>query len=165
MLRRITFAAAVAMLGLVGGCAVSSAPSSDAATSAASSTEPTETDAGPTPLAGLPTEIVGSWETDLRDHLPDEEIDFQLGPTVRMIIRPEGRAVMQRPFSQASFNLGVDGDHVTFDRILRAGETPCGLGVYDWELVGDTLTFTSVDFDDCERRREALDGIPFTRTN
>jgi hypothetical protein len=31
--------------------------------------------------------------------------------------------------------------------------------------VGDTLTFTSVDFDDCERRREAIDGIPFTRAD
>jgi hypothetical protein len=165
MLRRITFAAAMTMLGLVGGCAVTSAPSSSAANPAASDAGPTEADDGPTPLAGLPTEIVGNWETDLRDHLPDEEIDFQIGPTVRMIIRAEGRAVLQRPFSQASFNLGVAGDHITFERILRAGDTPCGVGVYRWERVGDTLTFTSVEFDDCERRREAIDGIPFTRAD
>jgi hypothetical protein len=159
------FAAAAAMLGLVGGCAVTSAPSPGAVTSPSDSARATEMDAGPTPLAGLPVELVGNWETDLRDHLPDEEIDFQIGPTVRMIIRPEGRAVLQRPFSQASFNLGVEGDHITFERILRAGDYPCGVGVYRWERVGDILTFSSVEHDDCERRRDAIDGIPFTRAD
>jgi hypothetical protein len=165
LFRRITIVTGAAIFGVVAGCGAAAAPSSGTATSASPSAGGTATDAGPTPLAGLPTALVGSWETDLRDHLPDEEIDFQLGPTVRMIIRAEGRAVLQRPFSQASFDLGIGGDHITFERILRAGELPCGVGVYRWEQVGDTLTFTAVEFDPCERRREVLEGIPYTRSD
>jgi hypothetical protein len=58
--------------------------------------------------------------------------------------------------------MSVEDDVITFERVLVAGQTPCGRGVYRWQRDGETLTLTALERDPCEARREVIDGIPYS---
>jgi hypothetical protein len=145
---------------IVAGCTAAGPTSSAAPTSTTSEAAPTRTPIpSPTPLAGLPADLVGTWETDLRDFLEPEDICSPCGPEVTLTIRAHGSWTVARTGGQASGAFSMDDGQMTF-----GPNTSCdGSGTYRWEGGGDTLTFTAVEPDECARRQEALDGPTYIR--
>jgi hypothetical protein len=153
----------VALIGvtalMLAGC-TTAAPGSPSAERPSPSVAATRTPIpSPTPLPGMPTELVGGWGTDLRDFLDPEDICSPCGPEVRLIIRAHGSWTVARAGGQASGSFSIEDGQLVF-----GPSTACeGMGTYEWESDGDTLTLTAVQEDECERRQEALDGPTYTR--
>jgi hypothetical protein len=58
--------------------------------------------------------------------------------------------------------LSFVGDTVTLTSSMRG--CPGGIGVYQWEFDGESLSLTQLDPpDECDIRRDDLDGQTFTR--
>ena len=103
-------------------------------------------------------EIVGVWHTDLREFHDDEDICLPCGPVVKLTIRATGSWQISRSGGTHTGPLSVQGSQIVF-----GPSTACdGIGAYEWEADADSLTFTSVQADECGRRAEALDGPTYT---
>jgi hypothetical protein len=150
MRRLITLMVVAVMIGGCSSASPASATPPSVAASAAASTDAPE--ATPTPLAGLPLEIVGVWETDLREFSDDWCIEC--GPIVTLTIRAHGWWTISRSGGGASGPLTVRGTQIVFG----PSDACQGTGVYDWQVEADALTFTSAEADQCARRADALDG-------
>jgi hypothetical protein len=164
----IRAAAVLVVVGvMIAGCTVASpasasptpasaSPTPQAASAAASTDAP---DATPTPLAGLPPEIVGIWRTDLREF--HEDVCLPCGPVVRLTIEAHGSWQISRSGGGAAGGLSVRGSQIVFGPSGACN----GTGVYEWHVEADTLTFTSVEADECDRRAEALNGPTYSLDN
>jgi hypothetical protein len=96
--------------------------------------------------------MAGQWGTDL--DTGDPQMD-------RVFITFNGTrySVSRGPNSSSGLIL-VEGDRITF-----SDNNVCpGIGVYQWSIEGETLTFTMLDPpDQCNGRTPILDGITYTR--
>lgn len=139
--------------------ATTTAPTSTS-DSAVQTSAPTSSSDSEVTRSLVPAEVVGIWETDLRDYYPDDDdICSPCGPEVTLTIGAEGTWRVQRAGGQASGGLSLDDGHLVF-----GPSTVCpGIGTYEWRSDGDTLTLTAVEPDDCVRRQEALDGPTYVR--
>lgn len=118
----------------------------------------------PTPLPGLPTELVGTWHTDLTPYLTPDPLCPRCGEKTRLLIHAHGQYAIAGygPYRPGG-SFTVDGDRIVFDRSSQGGFTDCANATYTYELNGDELTFTALDEDPCGRRGDALDGVTYTR--
>lgn len=159
--------AMLALLVLAGCSGVD--PGSDASPSVMASDPsavPTRTPLpSPTPLAGLPSELIGSWETDLTEYLEPDPLCPNCGERTRLLIHAHGQYAIAgygpyRPGGTFRVEEGV----LLFERGSRAGETECEDARYTYTLDGDQLTFSAIEEDPCSRRGNALDGVTYTRS-
>ncbi|HKZ18627.1 MAG TPA: hypothetical protein VJQ57_00810 [Acidimicrobiia bacterium] len=95
-----------------------------------------------------PPEMEGVWRTDLGN-----------GDRVQLTLRGTDYGIT-RGGNSGSGDISVDGDLITF-----SGSNLCdGVGVYQWAVEGDSLTFTPTESGDpCSGRRPVLDGVTYTR--
>ena len=99
-----------------------------------------------------PQELVGIWKAPSTD--PAFEICLSLGANNYSHSDCGGTSI--------SGTHSFDGDMVTFTSKMFG--CPDGVGVYAWEFDGEVLTLTELDPpDECDIRRDHLDGRPFTR--
>ena len=130
----------------------------------------------PTPsptLPEVPIELVGVWETDLRDYYEDEEFCAECGPLVRFEIGANGSWSIARAGGEArGFPLIIEDGVLVF----RPSRACRGIGRYEWQTGANTLTLTAVGQDQCETpehvtagsspwRQEALNGPTYTRAD
>lgn len=159
---------AMVLLLVLAGCRAVD-PGSDASPSMAGSSAPaaaTRTPLpSPTPLAGLPSELIGTWETDLTQYLEPDPLCPNCGERTRLLIHPHGQYAIAGygPYRPGGNFRAQDDGTLYFDRSSRAGEQDCGNAIYAWELDGEELTFTALEPDPCGRRGDALDGVTYTR--
>jgi hypothetical protein len=99
-----------------------------------------------------PAELAGQWGTDLETGDPQMDRVFITFTGVRYSV--------SRGPNSATGNILVEGDRITF-----SGADVCsGVGVYQWSIDGDNLTFTMLDPpDECGLRSPILAGITYTR--
>ena len=115
----------------------------------------TTTDAPTTtrPADAVPDELAGAWRTE-----PDD-------PSVERVCLGLGANSYSHSICGGTSIGGTrsfDGDTVTFTSKMQG--CPDGIGVYRWALDGDSLTLTELDPpDECDIRRDHLDGQTFTR--
>jgi hypothetical protein len=124
-------------------------------------------------LREIPIELVGVWETDLRDYYEDEEFCLECGPLVTLEIGANGSWGITRAGGGArGFPLTIE------DGVLVFGPSSAcrGTGRYEWQTGANTLTLSAVGQDLCETpahakagsipwRQEALDGPTYTRAD
>lgn len=140
----------------------SNAPSADASAASAEATRTPQPSA--TPLPGLPSELVGTWHTDLTPYITPDPLCPNCGKETRLIIHAHGQyAVAGYGPYRPGGSFTMDGDLIHFDRSSQAGSTDCANATYSYELDGDELTFTALEEDPCGRRGDALDGVTYTR--
>lgn len=121
----------------------------DAATTPEVTTTAVTTTAAP---GAAPPELAGQWETVLDTGDPQMDRVF-------MSFTGTNYSVSRGPNS-ASGAILVEGDRITFS---DASACP-GIGLYQWSVEGDSLTFTMLDpSDECGGRSPILDGITYTR--
>lgn len=138
-------------------------PSADASVASAEATRTPLP--SPTPLAGLPAELIGEWETDLTEYLEPDPTCPNCGERTRLLIHAHGQyAVAGYGPYRPGGTFTVDDGVLHFARGSRAGETECEDARYTYELDGDQITFTAVEQDPCGRRGDALDGVTYTRS-
>jgi hypothetical protein len=92
--------------------------------------------------------LEGVWRTDLGN-----------GDRVQLTLRGTDYGIT-RGGNSGSGDISVEGDLITF-----SGSNLCdGVGVYQWAVEGDSLTFTPTPSGDpCSGRRPVLDGVTYTR--
>lgn len=164
-------AAAFALLLLM-ACSAANAPSASpeppAATGAGSVAATRTPVPSPTPLANLPSELIGTWETDLTEYVDPDPLcpNCNYGAETRLIIQAHGQYTVAGygPYRPGG-SFTIQDDLIIFDRSSRAGDTDCANATYSWELDGDQLTFRALEPDPCGRRGEALDGVTYTRAD
>jgi hypothetical protein len=154
---RGVIAIAVLIMGVV-ACAPTESESptttADAVTTTAEKVVATTVEVTTTIAAdAVPSDLAGSWRTPY-DHPEFDESCLNLNKNFYN--------AHFCGFSGGGGTVSVSGDTITFVSSMLA--CPDGVGVYRWQVEGDSLTFTELDPPDaCPDRRDKLVGRTYTR--
>jgi hypothetical protein len=106
-----------------------------------------------TAVGAVPAALAGSWRAELDDPNADSSC---------LSLRGTSYSASFCGLPGGGGTVTVEGDTITFVSSMAA--CPDGVGVYKWEIEGDTLTFTEQDPPDaCRDRRGHLVGHTYTR--
>lgn len=101
----------------------------------------------------VPSILAGAW----RGSFPDPSVDG-----VCLTLRDNSYTAAFCGIQGGGGTVSVVGDTITFVSSMTA--CPDGVGVYRWEVEGDSLTFTELDPPDvCLDRRSKLVEVTYTR--
>jgi len=100
----------------------------------------------------VPSVLAGAWRAELADPNADSAC---------LSLRGQSYTTSSCASTGGGGTVSVEGDTITF--VSSMMECPDGVGVYRWEIEGDSLTFTELDPPDaCGVRRALLTGGTFT---